>query len=204
MSGLDELERLQWGLAEVCPLYRPSSFVGPFLVGLGYFPVLVSLGLYAIGLYCYELYLLALSLGLTFDFLLNWGLREAIGAAPRFAGCGADHGMPAYAAQQTVFFECVVLSAYTCVWRRGAPISTLKLGLLRAFCMLALFAHIYVGSSTVPELLAGAAIGLVEAIAFQFLLCRVVRRHAHRILRWRAVRWAGLQDNLCGWARDAG
>lgn len=192
MSGFDLaiFDRLVQG---ICPEYQPSLF-SELLVALNFYPIYLTVGMYAISLYHVELYLALISFALTLDWLLNWGLRSWIQQPPPTAGCGSTYEMPSFASEDIMCFT-IMLVTFTLVWR--LYVSPWKLCILSIVLALIIYARLDIGFNTPAQLIAGAFIGSVEGVVYQLLIYHYIYPHFNRILSWRILVLSGFDDTLC-------
>lgn len=200
MSGITDLDRLECVTFGVCPLYDASVWGAPVTVALDFYPIFLTVGIYAISLYQYELYLALVSFGLTF----NWGFsvflqRAVFRQAGRFPDCGSPFQMPSFSTQLVVMFN-TMMACYMVIWGKRYPGKLVLLMQLFTACVL--IARIFIGINTREQLLAGALVGFIMGYMYHLFILRIVYPYFGNMLRWRWIRFLGMVDTMCGVRRD--
>ncbi len=195
MSGFELLSRIECSVVGVCPLYE-SSTIGPYLLLADYYPILLSMVLYGIGLFHFELYFFFLGLALNIDWLVNWGLRVAIGGGERFPGCGGSgHEMPSYASQHITVLLTMLFLLFM-VWHKQR-VTAMKLLSLNLLIVVILGARVYIGTNTPVELLIGALVGVGEGVILHLAIFYGAYPYFDTILGWRLCRLFSAENTLC-------
>ena len=130
MSTVGDAAKLECAYVGVCPLYDETVGIGHFFILADFYPLCLTIGMYAVSIYCVEIYLFFISLVLTFDWPLNLALRYIIAQPGPFPGCGSEFEMPSFATQHIVLFD-TLLTSFVIIWRREIPAT--KLAILKIF-----------------------------------------------------------------------
>jgi hypothetical protein len=195
MSGFSDLVKLQCLVASSCPQYDAGFALAPLAVALDFYPFFLTIGIYAISLYRYELYLALVSLFLTIDWLINWLLQDVVfKQAGRWADCGYKHQMPSFAAESIMVFQTLMV-LYLMTWGRRNMYQMTTL--LMSFSTVVLVARIYIGINTRAQLLAGALVGIVSGALYHVLLRYLIYPYFENILSFALIKWLGFIDTLC-------
>jgi hypothetical protein len=178
-----------------CPLFVGDTIWSGVFVIMDYYPTILTVLMYAFSLYYYELYTFLVGLVLSFDFLLNWGLRYAIATTSRYPGCGTEYEMPSFSSQHACVFLTMIFTFFS-LWNKVVPPH--RLILLNVVVLSVITARVFIGINTPLELFVGAVVGVAEGIVFQLIIYYMIYPHFTSILKWRFVRVIGLEDNICG------
>lgn len=192
MSSFGELSLLDRVYVGVCPDFV-SSWASGYLVALNYFPVLLWFGLFVISLVSSDFAFALLSLWLTFDWCLNYMLVYSIKQPPPFSSCGGAFEMPSFASEQCVLFVCSLILIAT-LFRYRIPVA--RMAGLFLFVGVVLYARLYIGLSTPQQLVAGAGIGILSAVAFISILRFVVYPDLDWFLAHPIVRFIGWRRGI--------
>jgi|SRR5688500_10263165 len=180
-----------------CVLYE-HNLIGPFFILIDYYPVLLSISLFSLGLYQKELYLVLVGLALKWDLLLNIFLRDVvIPTATRFAGCGNESETFSFSFEHIVVFVTLMI-LYITLQRASSRMSIVKILLIYIFTVLVMVARVYVGINTVREMYAGAAVGMLNSFGIILVNSYIIRNHAKSIIKWRVVKFMGIKHTLFG------
>lgn len=195
MSGVLELKALECAITDVCPLYDSNVWGSEVAIALDFYPLFLTLGIYIVSLYKYELYFAIVSVILT----MNWGIntflqRVVFGESARFIGCGSAYQMPSFSSQHIVLFE-VLMTLYMITWGRRVFVKLTIL--LRLFSFAVLTARIFIGINTPQQLFMGALAGFVEGLIFHMIILYIAFPYFGDVLNLTLIRWMGLEDNLC-------
>lgn len=194
MSGLEQLYEIDCIVSE-CPNYDKSLPGAPFFVMLDFYPIALTVGLAAISIIRQELYLFLLSLCLTANWLINLFFQSVVFLQPGlFPGCGSLYQMPSFSAQQAILFETMIALYMVCWTKKIFWINTL---LLHFFSSMVIWARIFIGINSIPQLLVGAIFGLVLGILFHCIIYFLIVPYFKTILKWRIFKWRGFCDTLC-------
>ena len=195
MSGFGDLKALECTLIDACKLYDPNLPGAHIAIAFDYYPIFLTIGMYAISLYKYELYFAMVSVLLTINWLISYIIQRAIvGESYRFIDCGSPYQMPSFGSQHIIVFETLMI-LYMLTW--GSKFYFKLIILLRLFTSGVLVSRIFLGINTVEQLLMGAVIGFFEGIIYHLLIYYVLFPYFSHILEWTLIQWLGLEDNLC-------
>lgn len=194
MSGLSDLFKLDCIVSD-CLTYDKELPGAAFFVVLDFYPLVLTVGLFAISILRQEIYLFLLSLGLSFNWLICFFFQQVVfkqnGAFPN---CGSPLQMPSFASQQIVFFQTMVAFYAICWTKKIYWTNTI---LLHFFSSLVVWARIFIGINTVQQLLVGAIFGLVLGTFYHCVLFYLIYPHFKTILKWKIMKWRGFEDSLC-------
>jgi len=193
MSGFGDLTTLEC-VVETCPLYDHDVFGAHITIALDFYPIFLTVGIYAVSLYKYELYFALVSVVLTLNWGVNYGIQRMVGPSSRFPECGSAYQMPSFSSQHIVLFE-TMMALFMLTW--GQKLYIKLIILLRLFSFAVLVSRIYIGVNTTTQLLAGAGVGFVSAIVYHIIIYFLIYPYFTRILDFTLMRWLGLEDNLC-------
>jgi hypothetical protein len=172
-----------------------ASWMSAFLSLSRYAPLIITAVLYIAGFYYKELYLFLFGLGLSIDAALGYALSSLIANEPRVATCVPVFGSAlAYPVQHAAFFVTFVLG-YFSLYRPRAKLWHIALLLFFYTCVV-LGAH-FLNYYDAPAVVAGAALGTLNAFVYQALLFWLVVPHMCAVLRSRIVRYLKYRDTLC-------
>ena len=174
-----------------CLLYNSNWIVGPIAIAIDFYPYYLSMVLWSLTMFQYELFTALLSAALTIDFLLNL-LFSAAQSPGMFAGCGSTHETPSFATQHIFVFTIVILSLIN---KWNLEISPFKILFIQLFHSLVVASRIYIGINTAEQLFLGALVGAIEGIIFQIII-HYVFFHKQKLLKTYIFRKLGIQDNL--------
>jgi len=177
----------------ICPLFVDGFFLTYYFILVDYYPTILSIAMYAISIYHYELYFFLFGLCLSLDWGINTGLQYAFGQTPRFPGCGNTYEFPSFSSQHIVLFVTLILCFFSW-WKR--IISPLHLFLLQLFSAIVLVARIYIGINTISQLISGAAFGLLEGVLLNYALYFILKNYSSRIEDWRIFALSGLKNTI--------
>jgi membrane-associated phospholipid phosphatase len=195
MSGFFDLSSIECAVIDTCKLYNPNLFGAHIAVALDFYPVFLTISMYVLSLYRYELYFALISVSLTLNWIINTIIqRFIIGEAVRFPDCGSPFQMPSFSSQHIVLFETMMF-LYMLTWCSKVKIKLLIL--IRLFTFAVLVSRIYIGINTIPQLLVGGAIGFSLAILYHLIILYIIFPYFSNILNWTLIRWMGLEDNMC-------
>ncbi len=195
MSGFELLNRIECSVTGVCPLYEPS-LLGPYLLLTDYYPIILSIVLYSIGVFHFELYFFFLGLALNVDWLVNLGLRAAFGAGERFPGCsGSANQTPSYASQHITVLLTMLFLMFM-VWHKR-KVTIMKLLSLNLLFVIILGARVYIGSNTPAELIIGSVVGVIEGVILHLVILHFVYPYFGDILEWRLCKLFSTENTLC-------
>lgn len=192
MSGLTDIAALSCVVAD-CPLYNSQPFFAPIFILIDYFPTYVTVILYVISFYSWELYFAYVSLCLFIDWGVNILLRIAIAQPQRFPGCGSSYGMPSFSSEQAILLNTLGL---TLVLLWSYKTSALKIAALNVVTVIVILARVYIGSDTRQSVIVGGVVGFIEGIIFT-LIFYYFRRLFVVILELSIIRNIGVVDNMC-------
>lgn len=196
MSGVTDLDRLECVTFGVCPLYDASIWGAAVTVAFDFYPIFLTVGIYAISLYQYELYLALVSFGLTFNWGLSVFLQRAVFMQPgAFPGCGSPFQMPSFSSQLIVMFT-TMMSCYMVCWGKRYPGKLVLI--MQLFTGIVLISRIFIGINTRPQLLAGALIGFILGYIYHLFIMRILHPYFGDLLRWRWIQMLGIVDTMCG------
>lgn len=190
------MHRLECVTNGVCPLYDEGVWGAPITVALDFYPIFLTVGMYAISLYQYELYFALVSLGLT----ANWGINvflqhvvfKQLGA---FAGCGSTYQMPSFSSQHIVMFNAL-MACYMMGW--GKRFAGKLILLMQLFTAAVLVSRIFIGINTRAQLLVGGLLGFGLGVGYHCILYYLIYPRFGKILEWQWAQWVGIVDTLCG------
>jgi hypothetical protein len=194
MSGILDLVRLECSVKDVCPLYVSGNGFGVAFVALDFYPIILTVVMYAITLYHSELYFFLMSAVLTIDWIVNLVIQLSASVDPRYEDCGVDYGMPSFSTQHITVFVTMILT-FGILWKR--KLSPYKIVLLGALYAVVVVARVYIGSNRNGELLTGTAIGFTEGCFFQWIIYSFIYPHFPYILSWKSSQAMGFEDTLC-------
>lgn len=196
MSGITDLDKLECVTFGVCPLYDASIWGASVTVALDFYPIFLTVGLYAVALYQYELYLALVSFGLTFNWGLSVFLQRAIFMQPGHSpDCGSPFQMPSFSSQLIVMFT-TMMSCYMVVWGKRYPGKLVLIMQLFNACVL--ISRIFIGINTRAQLLAGALVGFVVGYIYHLFIMRILYPYFGRILTMEWIKFLGVVDTMCG------
>ncbi len=193
MSGVFSLDNIECA-SQDCPLYVSIYVIGPLFIAADYFPLIITVAMFAIALYHYDIYFFLISLILTFDWGLNVALQYIIRQPPRYHDCGSKYEMPSCSTQHGLLFMTIVLTFFV-FWRERISIS--KLFLANFLVTFVITARVYLGVNTVLELVIGAIVGVVEGLFFQLIIYFFIYPNFDNIVSWKAAIFIGLKNNVC-------
>lgn len=199
MSSILDVGKFECVVVPVCPLFIEGFFLTNYFILIDYWPTIVSIAIYAVSCYHYELYFLLFGFCLTFDWAFNTGLQYAFAQPPRFPGCGNTYEFPSFSAQHIVLFITLVLCFFS--WW-DASISPFRLFLLQLFGTIVLLARIYLGINTASQLIVGGLFGLAEGIVLNYVLYYILENYSSRIETWKIYVLAGLRNTIGRKNRD--
>jgi len=172
-----------------------SSWMSAFLSLSRYAPSIITFVLYFAGLRYKELYLLLFGFGLTIDAWIGYGLNTLIVNEPRIAGCLPVFGSAiAYQVQHAAFFTTFSLG-YVSLYQPRTKLWHVAVVLL-FYASVVLGAH-YLNYYQSAAIVAGAALGSLNALWYQSALFWIVVPTFYIVLRSRLVRYMAYQDTLC-------
>lgn len=196
MSGITDLDRLECVTFGVCPLYDTSVWGASVTVALDFYPIFLTVGIYAISLYQYELYLALVSFGLTFNWGLSVFLQRGVFKQPgAFADCGSPFQMPSFSTQLVVMFN-TMMACYMVIW--GKRLAGKLVLLMQLFTACVLIARIFIGINTRAQLLAGALVGFLIGAMYHLFILRIVYPYFGTVLKWEWIKFLGMVDTMCG------
>lgn len=167
MREATSLSLLAHILDGVCPGYDSSPWYAGLIVAIDFYQYYLTIGFFAATLLHPDFYLKLMSTFLTLDWLVNIGLRYAVGQTPPHPPCGGEFEMPSFASQHVGSFVCLILSA-ALLWR--ARLRGLHVAYMGAFVVAPVYARLYIGANSRMQLVAGAAVGTGFALVAQALI----------------------------------
>jgi len=193
MATVESLSLFEPYFISKCLLYEPG-LISPFFIGIDFFPTLLTIGFFSLSLYITDIYLFLFSISLSFHILVNIIIRVYIIAADnRFVDCGTLHQMPSLSSDHAVFFVTVMIT-FIMLWRRHTASS--KIVMLNFFILLVLFARVFLGINTLPELFFGLLHGFGWAIIYQLLIYFIFYPYFNTILSFWLFKWFGFKTVL--------
>jgi hypothetical protein len=188
---------LELALLQRCQPYDVSWLSALLAIG-HYAPQLITVWLFGVGVWRRQLYLVLFGFGLLFDDLV---CRVGNAVLPSDAsvrvspGCLPVYGDAlSYQVQQTTFFVTFGLG-YAVLYRARANLHHIGLAVW-LHAAVAIGMH-QLNQSTREAVLAGAAVGALDALVYQTLLHWLIVPHFAYILAT-APRWLDCRDTLCG------
>lgn len=161
------LERLREYYAVNCPPFQ-NDFLGNVFVFFSYAPAFVSVFLFGVSFWRKEVYMMLLGFITLIDsYGVNKGLQAVFQSEPPFPGCGTEYGMPA-TASESAYVLYALLFTFPLFYRRHltlyhALLAAAGVGLLQA-------AEMELGLATPQQALAGAFVGIIVGISWQWLI----------------------------------
>lgn len=191
MAGWYDFRKLNRLVVPDCPLYEQNA-LSHLLVALDFYPLALTLGMFVWSMVRrHELLLTLLSFSLTADWLVAFGLQHLFGTpGPYGPACGGDQEMPSFSTQHITTFGLLWFAAM----HRHAD--TTHVAALAGFQFAAVGARVYIGTNAPVQLLAGTAVGVLNAVVFYLIFWVLVRPFVATILQWRLCRWMRMRDTL--------
>lgn len=192
MASFWTVLKLDRVVADDCPLFVNNWFIGPIAVAVDFYPYYVTFVLWGLTLYQPELFTLLLSTTLSIDFLVNVALTYIFRIPPRNPDCGGPYEMPSFATQHIFVFTIIIIllidlwDLHTSPWR---------LMMLQIFHTIVIAARVYIGINTITQLYAGALVGIIEAMIFQWIIQYIHTEKIWFLELW-PVKKLGIQDTL--------
>ncbi len=193
MSSFSDLQNLECTVTN-CLFYETNGILGPSFLAGDLYPIYLSIGLYSIGLYSHEVYLLLISFALTADWGINQAFKQIIRESGPFPGCSSEFQNPSFSTEHAILFETLMIS-FIIIWRKR--VSTYKIFLLKTFVFFVLLSRVYIGINTRGQLLVGAIFGSIEGLLIQFVIYYFIAPHFPWIIDSKIGKFFGLEDNLC-------
>lgn len=193
MSGFLNLYNIECASLD-CPLYVSVPIIGPLFIAADYFPLIITIAMFSVTLYHYELYFFLISLILTFDWGLNVALQYIIRQPARFSGCGSKYEMPSFSTQHAMLFLTLIITFFALFRYRMAPSKIFLAMFLTVFVILA---RVYIGINTAQQLVIGAFVGVLEGVAFQCIIYFCIYPYFNQIVTWKVAVLIGLENNIC-------
>jgi len=192
MSSYGDLFRIEDCVVADCPLYRKTFFSPILLVG-DFYPLVLNIGMYAISLFRFEIYLFVLSACLTGNMIINFFISKVLVESPnRFHNCGSPYQMPSLSSDHIVFFTTAMLT-FVIMWRHQT-ISSLRILMLEALFLFVLTSRVYIGINWPSELILGALLGFIEALIFQTVFYYWLYPWTRPLVK--RFQWLGLSNEL--------
>lgn len=179
MSGWFDLSSVGKTYENDCTNFD-NSYVSGFWVIADFWPIFATFIILSITINKVELFSLVVLKGGALNILINWAAREIIRQYGPEPNCSSDWQMPAYASDSLAFLTTTLLGASGFIY--DVPISMFNSTVLWVGVPVALYARIWLRFNTGPQLLAGAAFGVVEGIIY-CLVMRYILRYK-RLRRW--------------------
>ena len=174
-----------------CPLYNSNGIIGPLAIAIDFYPYYITMAIWGITMFQYELFTLILSITLTLDFVANFLFSFAT-TYGYYPSCGSSHEMPSFATQHIFVFTIIIISLIN-KWE--LDISPFKLLFIQTFHFLVIASRIYIGINTIPQLFVGAFIGLAEGLIFQYTIDYIFT-HKIWFLETRIFKFVGIKDEI--------
>lgn len=177
MSGFWDLTVLADYYETVCVGIDGDSAIAKFFVVYDFWPVFLSFVIIGITLVQYEYIYFLFTIVMLVDGAINYGAQKAVGASDNLQPptCPIEpNQMPALASERIMVIYIVGWFLVTFVYPR--PMSTTKIFMFNIAGVLALYARFYLVFSTPAQMLAGAAIGFAEGMAFGYLFWNLRKR----------------------------
>lgn len=193
MSGVFSLSNIECA-SEDCPLYISIYILSPLFIAADYFPLVITLAMFAITLYHYEIYFLMISIVLTLDWGINVALQYIIKQVARYPNCGGKYEMPSFSTQHAILFMTLVITFFA-LWRERMSIS--KIFLANFLVTFVIVARVFLGINTVLQLVIGAVVGLVEGLIAQLIIFYCIYPYFDKIITWKVAVLIGLENNVC-------
>lgn len=146
-----------------------------------------------------DIYLFFVSLGLTLDSLINWGLRQAIqdpvpdDALQRDNG-SLEYGMPSFMVEHSMFVSIIFLT-YAFFWR--VKLRTGPMIFIFSYPCLVAAAQLVLQFNTPLQTVVGAAVGILLAVLYQLFLFYVVVPLFPKLMGTRLVKFCKYTNQLC-------
>jgi membrane-associated phospholipid phosphatase len=190
-----DIQQLEIYTALRCAPHYDYGVFTRFLVICQFFPLYLSIGMYAVTLtYKYqELYYRCFSLGLTLNWLLNWALQYVFMSKPHIQGCGDGYSMPSWHSQHAFFFYTMVT---TYVLFKKQRLGAVNLVFLNAMPALVCAARLMLGFNTFSELMVGNIVGVTFAFVYQLFLLKVVQPRVPWLLEFTLFKFLGYKDHF--------
>ncbi len=199
MSTFGSIHRFGCIVAGYCPLFveTEGAWLESFLVLVDFFPIFLTIALFSISFYHYEVYMWLLSFGITFDWLVNYVLRLSLRYRSRFDGCGTEFENPSFSSQHIVCLTTMILTFFL-IWSHNT-IRIHRVAMFGVLMYLVLVARVYIGVNTPIELLNGGIVGLATAIFNQFIIFYYAAPYLIHLIESdsKLTRFIGLRDTLC-------
>lgn len=190
-----DIEQLEQYVVLRCAPHYDFSIFTRTLVIFQFFPLFLTIGMYAITLtYKYqELYYRCFSLGITLNWLLNLGLSYFFHSPPHIQNCGTNYSMPSWHSQHVFFFYTMVT---TYALFKKQKLGAINLVFLNTIPALVCAARLMLGFNTFSELMVGNIIGVTFAFAYQLFLLKVVQPRVPWFLGFPFVKFMGYRDHF--------
>lgn len=156
--------------------------------------------LFFIGIFWFkDIYLFFVSLGLTLDSLINWGLRTLVADpvpddAIKHVDDPLEYGMPSALVEHAMFASIIFLT-YAFFWRvhlRFGPFVFIS-----GYPTLVAAGQLVLKFNTPLQIVVGAAVGAILGLLYQLLLFYVVAPLFPKLMGTRIVRFCGYSNQLC-------
>lgn len=195
MSGFLDILHIQDCVVANCPLFIKTDVSPIFILG-DFYPLVLTVGMYAISLFRFEFYLFLVSSALAVNLFVNYLISKVIiQDSNRFLNCGSLHQMPSLSSDHAMFFTIVMIT-FVVMWRYPF-VSSVRIVLLNVFFFFVLSSRIYFGINTSLELFVGALSGFIQAVLFQVFVYRWIfpaYRYCYKRYKW--VRRLGITNEL--------
>jgi len=172
-----------------------ASWLSALLSLSRYAPSIITGVLYLISFYYKEVYLFVFSVGLSLDATLGYALSSALPNDPRVTTCTPVFGSAfAYPVQHAAFFATFALGYFSLYRPR---VKLWHIGVVLTFYALVVLGAHYLNYYDATAIVAGAALGALNALVYQSFAAWLVVPRICALLRTRLMRYLRYQDTLC-------
>jgi len=179
---------------ENCQPYT-LSWMSALLSLSRYAPTIITAVLYLVSFYYKEVYLFLFSFGLTLDASFGYALSSLLPNDPRVTTCTPVFGSAfAYPVQHAAFFTTFALGYFSLYRPR---VKLWHIGVILAFYALVVLGAHYLNYYNADAVVAGAALGSLNALVYQSVIAWLVVPYICALLRTRVMRYLRYQDTLC-------
>lgn len=167
MSNLFDLSAIGSAYEKDCKNFD-NSYISGFFIAYDFWPIFAMVAVITLTIGRIEAFALLVLKGGALNSLINWGVRELIAQEGPEPGCSAKYQMPAYASD-ALSFICVCLFCSS-GFIYDVPINILNSTIIWMGVPAAIYCRIWLRFNTGPQLVAGNAFGIFEAIIYCLFL----------------------------------